>query len=149
MVIDRVHQADRKVHDGVVAAGAKLDPLPRMVGRDALFCAGQKRDERGAIGAREIEAVIETAPGEGKPVGRVADFAARDEGPIDSRNGGQEFRATRGDDESDPGTGKFFAHRGDGWSRENEIADPLELDEEDVHSTRAPNPNLTPARSLD
>ena len=68
--------------------------------------------------------------------GRVADFPARDEGVIDSADGGQQLARARGDDQRNVRARIFFPDSRDRWRRQDEIADALELNEEDVHVAR-------------
>ena len=101
-----------------------------MVRGDAFSRAGKQSQERGAIVAGEIEAVIELAAARAR-----SSRARRRLFPLTTKtlstpgSPGASSSTRRGNDEGDGGLRKFFPQRGDRRRGEDQVADPLELNE--------------------
>ena len=67
MVIHRVHEADRRLHQLVVTERANLHPLLGMIRGDAPARAGEQGQKGGAIVAGEVQAVIVFLPRDREP----------------------------------------------------------------------------------
>ncbi len=144
VMIDCVDEPDLRGNELVITQ------LPERLATDGVvcdppLCAREQGEKSRAIGARKVEAAIKFRLGDGEKLRCVRDSPARDERPIKAGNGGQQFARAVGDDERDVCRGKGFSQRGDRGDRQDQVADPFELDEKDVQPTPSA-PSASPVR---
>ena len=84
MVIDGVQQAHRRFHELVVAPGANLRAEVWVIRGDPLSRLREQGQERRAVVAGEIEAVIKSSPRERDPIERIVRFPSQDENLVDA-----------------------------------------------------------------
>ncbi len=137
MVIDGVEKAHRRFHELVVAPGANLRAEVRVVRGDALSRLREQRQKGGAIVAGEIEAVIKIAPRERDPIERIVRFPPEHENFVDARDRREQLLDRGRDHQGESCLREFFPQRRDRRRGENQVADSLQLNEENVHRTRA------------
>src|SRR5947209_3328796 len=139
MVIDGVEQADRGVNEFVVAPGPQFHAKEGVVGGNALPGARKKSQECGAIVPGKVEAVIVFSERQSDPIEGVIRFSTDLEDLVDASDSRNEFLYGGRDDERDRCTREFFAERSNGGRRQDQIADSLELEEENVHEGEEEN----------
>ena len=131
VMIDRVHEEDPRGNKLVITQLAQRLAPDRVVA-NPLLRAGEQGQKSRTIRARKIQTVIELCRRERDPLGRVRDPSPRDKSAIQSRNRGQQFARSVRDGERDSRLGKVLPQRRDRRQREDQVADPFELDEENV-----------------
>ena len=131
VMIDRVHEEDPRGNKLVITQLAQRLAPDRVVA-NPLLCAGEQGQKSRPIRAREIETVIELCRREGDPLRRIRDPSPRDKSAIQSRNRGQQFARSVRDSKGDSCLGKVLPQSRDRRHGQDQVADPFELDEENV-----------------
>jgi hypothetical protein len=132
VVIDGVIVADGRGDEFVVKDAAESRALDQLVG-DAAGSFRENGKKGGAVGGGEIEAGVVMAEEEVAPEVGIVAAALIDEGVVDVIDGGNEFAGAGLDGEDDVGLGEVLAKGPEGRRGEDEIANPLQLQNENPH----------------
>jgi hypothetical protein len=124
VVIDGVTLADRGGDELVVKDVAETGALDRLE-CDAAGGLREDGEERGTVGASEIEAEIVVAQEEMAPGAGILAMALMDEEVVHVINGREQFAGAGLDGQDDVGLGKVLAQGPEGGGGEDQIADPL------------------------
>ncbi len=104
------------------------------MGDNAATRAAQEGERGGAIVASQIDHAIEGACAHFAGNGEVADSAFEDESFVDTRNRWQQLFALRCESKRDVRLRESATQRDDRRSRQDQIAEPAELDEQDLQN---------------
>lgn len=111
--------------------------MPDRLVSDALPRVRKQGEKSGSIGPRKIQAIIKPASGQRKPLRCVRDPAPSDQGSIDSRDCRKHFARAMGDNEGQLCLRELFPNCGNRRHRQDQVANPFELDEEEVQPALA------------
>src|SRR5206468_8863761 len=134
MIIDGVHVPHADRYKIIVNAGPPSRLIAYPVRHDASSRARQKRKKCRAIVPCEIDAAIKFLTGDGKKQGEVAQITSRYQDSVDIGDGRQQGSAFTGNNERHPRGRKIPAQSLDSWDRQNQITDPLQLKEQNIHA---------------
>jgi len=142
VVVDRMDEADVRRHELVVTQLSQ-----RLAPNGVIGNAGARPREQGQKGGpispRKIEAIFELPLGDPEPRNCIRDPAARHKSLIHPLNRRQQFARAVRNNERDFRVGKLRSHRGDRRHGQDQVADPFQLDEEDVQPIA---PSASPTR---
>ena len=93
---------------------------------------GKQSEKSGSIGSRKIQAVVEFARREGKPLWRIGNSSTSDQSPVDSGDCREQFARAVADDESQFRIRELLSNGRNRRHGQDQVADPFELEEEEV-----------------
>ena len=132
MVIDRMHVAHTILHELVVRFAPQWRPFLDPCGHDPFIGPGKKRKRGGAVTASEIDAVVESTAKNREKIFKVGQAPAHHDGFVHARDRGQKRNDFGGDGERDMRVGKLLTERRYCRRSQDQIADALQLEEENV-----------------
>src|SRR4029079_1034674 len=133
IVVDRVHITHADSDKISVNARASLGLFADPVRGDPSPCCGQESQKSRTIVSGKVDAIIKSVASYRRNHRNIPEIASRDENSIDVRDGRKQFSAFVRNREGDVRIWIVIAQGGNGWRRQNQIADSLELQEKNFH----------------